>query len=514
MILPRLIAQATCAALAVVSFPASVLAAERVILDNVTIVDTRTGELTPKRGVVVEGDKIVRIVAANTVKPVPGDCRIDAHDKFLVPGFNDMHAHPLNPGDTVNELRMMLSMGITGFRQMSGSSDLLSKRRAGTLISSEAPTLLLTSGALLIGPNAATPEIAVAEVRRQKAEGADFIKAINLPPAVLFAVHAEAKTEGLSVTGHLSPLVDPREAADHGMDGIEHVGPGVALLLGCSSREAELRDAIRRSTSSPPASSPGSAGGAAPQSATGASPSGAPVGPPIANPEAFRSVNAVLATGAVLDSYDPAKCRSLATLLATRHVWQTPTLIRLRTMEFGDDPAYLNDPNLQYVSPADRAVWREAAKQFGTTMTGPARTVLNRLFAAQLALAKLFYDNHVPMMAGDDTGGSGWVVPGYGLHNEFDLLAEAGLPPLAILQMATLNPARFLHREATMGTVEPGKTADLVLLDANPIASAANLHGISGLLHNGRYYSAADLAALRDQTEAAQRGAEGSGQRR
>lgn len=505
MILPRLIARAACTAIVAASFPSTVLAAERVILDNVTIVDTRTGELTPKRAVVVEGDKIVRIVAASTVKPVPGDRRIDADDKFLVPGFNDMHAHPLNPGDTANQLRMMLSMGITGFRQMSGSPDLLAKRRAGTLISPEAPTLLATSGALLIGPNAATPEIAVAEVRRQQAEGVDFIKAINLPPAVLFAVHAEAKAEGLTVTGHLSPLVDPREAADHGMDGIEHAGPGVGLLLGCSSREAELRDVLQRGTSSPPAGSPGSAAGAAPQSAAGASPSGAPVGPPIANPEAFRSVNAVLATGPVLDSHDPAKCRSLATLLATRHVWQTPTLIRLRTMEFGDDPAYLNDPNLRYVSPADRAVWREAAKQFGKTMTGPARAELDRLFAAQRALVKLFYDNHVPMMAGDDAGGSGWVVPGYGLHNEFDLLAEAGLPPLAILQMATLNPAQFLHREATMGTVEQGKTADLVLLDANPIVSAANLHGIRGLLHNGRYYSAADLAALRDQTEGAQR---------
>ena len=491
-----------CALLAVAATGAR--AAAKIVLDGVTIVDTRTGALTPNRAVVIEGSRIVSIVPAGQVKIAPGDQRIDVHGKFVTPGFNDMHAHPLNPGDTTNQLRMMLSLGITGFRQMSGSPELLAARRAGTLMPPVSPTLLATPGSLLVGPNAATPAIAAEEVRRQKAQGADFIKAISLPPAVLFAAHAEAKAQGLTVTGHLSPLVDPREAADHGMEGIEHLGPGDALFLGCSSREAQLR--AQAAAAAPPRPAPPAA---PPQAGPVRTDAGTP--PPgvagaigLANPIAFVPVPAILAYGRVLDSYDAAKCRSLAIVLAGRMMWQTPTLARVRAMELGDDAAYLADPNLRYVSPSERATWHAAMEHFRGVMTDPARAELKRLFAAQLALAKLFYDNHVPMMTGDDAGGAGWIVSGYGLHKEFDLLAQAGLPPLAILRMTTIEPARYLHREASMGTVAPGKIADLVVLDGNPVTSVANLHRIAGLVHDGRYYSSDDLAALRQQTAQAQ----------
>ncbi|WP_206243979.1 amidohydrolase family protein [Novosphingobium terrae] len=489
----RLGLHVACAALALGT--ASGACAQRIVLDNATIVDTRTGKLTPHRAVVVEGNRIASIAAAGTVKAAPGDQRIDASGKFVVPGYNDMHAHPLNPGDTANQLQMMLAMGITGFRQMSGSPELLAARKAGTLMPKLAPTLLVTPGSLLVGPNAATPEMAVAEVHRQKAQGADFIKAISLPPAVLFAAHAAAKADGLTVTGHLLPLVNPREAAEHGMDGIEHLGPGDALLLGCSSQESALRAAIvpPRPVVAPPAE------GEAPKNGAGTPPPGVPGAIGLANPLAFTPLPAILAYGKVLDSYDAGKCGALADVLAARGIWQTPTLIRVRTMEFGDDPAYVNNPELRYVIGTDRAVWQAAGERYKAVMTEPARAVLSRLFTAQLALTKLFYDHHVPMMAGDDTGGAGWVVPGYGLHQEFDLLTQAGLPPLAILQMTTLNPARYLHREASMGTVEAGKTADLLLLDGDPVASAANLHRIGAVLHDGHYYNAEDLAGLRAQ---------------
>jgi hypothetical protein len=136
---------------------ASAACAQRIVLDNATVVDTRTGRLTPHRAVVVEGSRIASIAEAGTVKAAPGDRMIDAKGKFIVPGYNDMHAHPLNPGDTVNQLQMMLAMGITGFRQMSGSPELLAARKAGTLMPKLAPTLLVTPGSLLVGPNAATP---------------------------------------------------------------------------------------------------------------------------------------------------------------------------------------------------------------------------------------------------------------------------------------------------------------------------------------------------------------------
>ena len=101
------------------------------------------------------------------------------------------------------------------------------------------------------------------------------------------------------------------------------------------------------------------------------------------------------------------------------------------------------------------------------------------------------------MMVGTDGGGQ---VPGQSIHQEFDELAKAGLSPLKILQMTTLNPAEFLDRTATMGSIDLGKNADIVLLDGNPVESVQSLHRISGVVRAGFYYSRADLDALMERS--------------
>jgi imidazolonepropionase-like amidohydrolase len=83
-------------------------------------------------------------------------------------------------------------------------------------------------------------------------------------------------------------------------------------------------------------------------------------------------------------------------------------------------------------------------------------------------------------------------VPGYSLHQEFDELARAGLSPLRVLQTVTLDAAEFLGRTSTLGTVEPGKQADLVLLDRNPVERVQNLHGVAGVVRAGRFHPAAE----------------------
>ena len=101
------------------------------------------------------------------------------------------------------------------------------------------------------------------------------------------------------------------------------------------------------------------------------------------------------------------------------------------------------------------------------------------------------------MMTGSDLGGI-WVIPGFSLHQEFHLLADAGLTPLEILQMTTLDPAQFLDREAAMGTVEAGKNADLVLLDDNPVKNVKNLDRIAGVFVKGKYFSKEALETLKN----------------
>jgi imidazolonepropionase-like amidohydrolase len=93
-------------------------------------------------------------------------------------------------------------------------------------------------------------------------------------------------------------------------------------------------------------------------------------------------------------------------------------------------------------------------------------------------------------------------LPGFGLHEELALLVESGLTPLEALQSATRNPARYFGKSAEMGTVEAGKAADLVLLDADPLLDIRNTQKIRAVVMRGRYYSRQDLDRMLDRVAA------------
>jgi imidazolonepropionase-like amidohydrolase len=109
----------------------------------------------------------------------------------------------------------------------------------------------------------------------------------------------------------------------------------------------------------------------------------------------------------------------------------------------------------------------------------------------------------VPFMAGTDTAAGVHVFPGFSLHEELALFVKAGLTPMQALQTATLNPAKFLGREAEMGTVEKNKIADLVLLDRNPLDDIENTRRIQGVVLAGRYFSRGNLDSMLSQIAAA-----------
>jgi imidazolonepropionase-like amidohydrolase len=463
----------------------------QLILDGVIIVDPRDGKLTRNARITINDGKITEISPAGG--PVPGGPAkyVDAREKYVVPGYLDMHAHPLagdasplDSAESAASLTLMLVNGITGFRQMSGSPELLEKRRSGAFQQPAAmPAVLAMPGSILTGANAATPEAAVAEVQRQKSSGADFIKVVDVGPQVFFAAEEEAKRVALPFVGHLPLAVDAVQASERGMKSIEHLGPRDSVLVGCSSDEAALREAISRI---PPRKPP-------------------PLPPEvfakltekiIANPIAFTDASEIARYQRVIDTYSEAKCRQLAVKFATNGTWQTPTLIRLRTMMFGNDPEYMTNPNLRYVSADTKRLWQEVAQEYSAKISPASAVTLAAFYNLQLKLVKLFQEAGVKMMAGDDYGGQ-WLVPGFGLHQEFDQLAHAGLSPLEVLQMTTINGAEFIGRTASMGAVEAGKDADLVLLDGDPVESVQNLHRISAVVRAGSYFSRDDLDQLK-----------------
>jgi Amidohydrolase family len=452
------------------------------VLDHVIVVDVRTGQLARDRAVVIADGKIVEVAQGGAVRVAGAGRLIEGNGRFVVPGFNDMHAHNLNTDSPETSLPLMLANGVTGFRQMAGSPELLANRAAGNLLPPESPALLAMPGIILAGAAFADSAAAVAEIARQKAQGADFIKVIDVPPTAFFAAEDAARESGLPISGHLPLAVDAREATRRGMASIEHLGPGITLLLNCSRDEGAIRSMI---AAIPPGSGGGSNFNAGPEQ----------VRRMLANPLLLTPPQGFALMRRVLGTYDDDKCHAFAAEVAASSTWMVPTLTRLEAMELGNTPELRDNLDLRYASAASRTLWRDVGNEFDAKLTPDQRKLLAELFEFQLRLTGVFDKAGVKMLTGTDFGGQ-WIVSGFSLHHEFDLLARAGVAPLRVLQMTTLDPARFLRREASMGSVERGRNADLVLLDADPTQDVANLHRIAAVVRAGRYLSRADLNAI------------------
>jgi imidazolonepropionase-like amidohydrolase len=456
----------------------------RLALHGVIIVDPRDGGRSPGMTIVAENGRIAALERTTATTEIGGAQSIVAAGKFVTPGYLDMHAHPIQARDQAGSLAMMLAHGITGVRQMSGSPDLLAARRAGTLTDGgPGPELLEMPGMVLTPFNAPSPDAAIAEVRRQKEAGADFIKVVEVSKPTFFAALGEAVRVGLPFAGHIPATVDVAEAAKAGMKSVEH-------LFGSIEASSSESAALLQAPVSPPALPPLSEGADLSAMAERA----------LANPILLRPPS-YERERRVVETFSAEKCEALAAQFANAGTWQVPTLIRLRTMEVADDPRYSGDPNLRFVPAGTRKLWEGLGQQFAARIAPATREMLGRLFELQLRAVKMFQEAGVRLAAGSDFGG-GWCIPGVSLHQEFALLAEAGLTPLQILQMTTLNGAKFLNREANMGTVEVGKSADLVLLDADPLAEVANFGRIHAVVRAGTYYSVEALDRLKVETEA------------
>ncbi len=456
-------------------------------LTNVTVVDTETGKLSPNANINLVDGRISSVDAGASAPA--GSTMIDARGKFVVPGFLDMHVHSMQEPNPADSLAMLLAYGVTGIRQMAGAPELLERRKQGGLdYGPDSPECLAIPGNLLTFANCPTPEAGVNEVRRQKEQGADFIKSIFISPKTFFATLAEAKRLGLDYGGHLSPGVDVIQASEKGLSFIEHLGPTELQLIQCSRAELLIKLVLRLKPPTPPPLSPADIQGMVGKIM-------------IANPILFRmniDPKAADKTARLVKTFQPDKARKLALSCAKNHTWQCPTLIRNETMQFGDEARFTECEDLRYVPASVRALWTDVSHQYAAKLTPAAKDTMKRLKDVSFRLLKILDENGVDLLAGSDYGG-GWIVPGISLHQEFDLLAEAGLSPLKILQMTTINGARFLKREATMGTVSAGKEANLVLLNTNPLESVKNFHAIHAVVRDGRYYAASDLARLKDR---------------
>jgi hypothetical protein len=214
------------------------------LLQGVTVVDTKSGALSLSMDILIVNGKIRQIQLAGSPIMEADVQLIDAHGKYVVPGYLDMHMHVIDQDNPAAALAIMLTNGITGFRQMSGSPELLQLRKEhGLPLQEQQPALLAMPGSVLTPVNTHNKAAAIENVRRQQAEGADFIKIGLLPSDEFFAALAEGKRIGIPVLGHVPGDISTLAASDAGFRSIEHLGLDYGGLVACSTDEIALRSA-------------------------------------------------------------------------------------------------------------------------------------------------------------------------------------------------------------------------------------------------------------------------------
>lgn len=196
------------------------------------------------------------------------------------------------------------------------------------------------------------------------------------------------------------------------------------------------------------------------------------------------------------ETFSEQDARHFARLAKENGTWLSPTLTVMVSM--ASQARSLEElrmlPSLQYVHPLLQSKWLTANRHNkGTTPDRVAR--LEKMVEFNKRLVKTFKEAGVPIVAGTDAGSSG-VVWGFSLHDEMRLLVEAGLTAEEALTSATRLAATWLGMDKVIGTVEAGKSADLVLLDANPLTNIESTRKISGVFINGRWLDKAEISAM------------------
>lgn len=426
-------------------------------IENVTLLDGRGGAPVTQAWVEVRGDRIAAL-GTGTPPRRAVDTRIDGRGKWLLPGFTDMHAHLLLPrcraapdgspifDRTVSEaaLSAMLDFGITTVRSPATPTveglALRDHLNAGRVRGPFA----FASAEFINDAKASGAELR-ALVRDALPHRPDFIKAYSaLPPASVAILIEEAHRHGLPVIGHLQ-RTSWAEGLRLGVDQLTHAVDWSEETLPAAARSAYREALLTR-----------------------------------------RGFASRIDWLELLDLDDPA-FRTLAAELARRRVPVDPTLIAYDA-KFSppDSPRYRADPHVGMV-PELLADWRECSADPTGGWTADDRRRWAAARPKLLSAVRRYHEAGVLLTAGTDFTNP-WIIAGEGLHQEIELLAEAGIPNLAILRMTGANAAEAL-RSPDIGIVAPGRRADLVLLAADPAADIRNTRSILWVMKSGAIVS-------------------------
>lgn len=440
---------------------------------HVTVVDVRDGDLLADRTVLVRDGRITSVAPAAGASVPDGARVIDGTDKFMIPGLWDMHVHAARAGRAPRFWPSLVAHGVTGIREMGSDLDSLLHWRAESGKEDARSPRIHWSSPMLDGSPPVWPigrAVPDAEDAREAVEsmrklGFDFLKVYErIDEDTYSALAEEARKRGIPFAGHVPLGVDPVEASDAGQRSLEHAADVVTACI--PGGRALFRAA-------------GGVGGS----------SGSE------SPETARRSMEELMGAMAFTGPDPALCETLLSRLATDGTWFTPTL----TQSMGRlvPSRYDGDARLQTVPPEVASAWRESRGLGPEQEARIGQPILDNM----LTVVGMAQRAGVRILAGTDASDEPYVFAGSSLHDELGLLVRAGLSSLEALQAATLEPARYLEATGSHGTVERGRRADLVLLDADPLDDIRNTRSIHGVVLKGLYMDREALDRLLAQAD-------------
>jgi imidazolonepropionase-like amidohydrolase len=423
------------AALARLSAGARVAPAHLLAITGATVEDS-TGAPAIHDGVILIEDGRIKAVGTRAQVRIPkGASVLDASGKFAIPGLWDMHAHY----EQVEWGPIYLAAGVTSVRDVGNEFDFIRAlheqldRKENPAIGPHLEFAGIIDG---IGPismgavTADTPAEAVDRVAKYKAAGARQIKIYSsVKPAVVQAICAAAHARGMTVTGHIPEGMTAIEGVNDGMDQINHLEYELPYFAHAALGPDGKPDRNK---------------------------------PPVIEP-------------------DGARAKELISVLEAHHTVLDPTMAIFETF-LNTVPLDQLEPGIDHLP----AQLREALDHPPAPANQTALASAN--WQAFMVTLRTLHEAGIPMVAGTDQ-----AIPGYSLHREIEIYVEAGFTPLQALQAATIEAARALGVEKESGSLAPGKRADVLLLDADPLADIHNTRKVWRTVAAGAVYSPGPL---------------------
>ncbi len=431
------------------------------LIRNVTVVDVTTGAELPKHSVWIHNGKIAAV--GERVSAPAAAALVNGTGIYLIPGLWDMHVHLWYKE---HQFPLFLANGVTGVRDMGSDLNWVNHWRdeikAGQLLGPR----IQTCGPPVDGQPSGDAKLPVLVVRtpndareafdRLDNMDVDFVKVLsNVPRDAYFALIERARKWYIPVVGHVPTSVSLMEAIDARQKSVEHM---TGVLLACSAHEDKQRSRVLLALEKQ-------------------------------DMALYEKIS-----GEILSSFDQRKADELFERMARFDTREVPTLVMLRRAMFPDPQAALASPQLKFISADIRKTW-PAQDENEEPIAESKRALIAAQYTKLCELLMQMKRAGVKIMAGTDTGDP-YSFPGYDLHRELELLVAAGLTPLDALRSATIEPSAYLGAEESIGTIQKGMAADLVLLDADPLVDIRNTRKIDGVFVDGKYLSKTRLSAM------------------